>query len=94
MPPMTDVHIEGTRPPGWWRVLAAPWLGIVRPAAAAERLIAAPGRRFWVAYALHAVALAAAVVLLLILDATVRLTWVPPTTLPAVSYTHLRAHET
>lgn len=83
IPAMQDERSEGTPSPNWWRALSAPWLGIVRPAAAADCLIAAPAGRFWIVYGAHAVLLAVIIVLLVIWDATVHFTWTPPTTLPS-----------
>jgi len=82
---MRNGQDSGAMPAGWPRVFLAPWLGIVRPAKAAAILAAAPPRRFWTMYFAYAAVLAAIVVLLAILDSTVRATWVPPTSLPATS---------
>ena len=83
IPTMADEQNDAAAPPGWLRVLTAPWAGIVRPAKDATVLAAAPQRRFWTMYFAHAAVLAAIVVLLAMVDATVHRTWIPPTTIPA-----------
>lgn len=92
---MRGERTEGEPRGDWLRVLLAPWLGIFRPAAAAETLIAAQPRRFWAVYVLHVLALATIVVWLAIWNATVQQTWIPPptpptsapaTSLPALGY--------
>jgi hypothetical protein len=72
--------------PNWPRLLLAPWLGTVRPAAAAGVVARATAGRFRVVYAAHVALLALIVVVLELWDATVRQEWVrppaPPGTLP------------
>lgn len=73
----------GRRQPGPLALLAAPWWGMFRPVAAARLLAAGSRLSFWLACGLHAVLLAAGMVLLALWNATVQTVWVPPASVPA-----------
>ncbi|MFQ5807816.1 MAG: hypothetical protein ACE5I3_15325 [Phycisphaerae bacterium] len=70
-------------PPSWRRVFLAPWLGTVRPAAAAACLVAAPARAFWLICFAHFLLLAVLLTVLMVWNVSLYPVWAaPPTTLP------------
>lgn len=66
---------QSPEPITWWRVIAAPWLGVVRPRAAAATFARASRRTMLLSFLLGVALLSAAVVWLVVWDRTSTVRW-------------------
>jgi hypothetical protein len=74
-PPTSEMDARKEAPPSFWRVLLAPWMYVGTPSKAAAVMAKARWPAAAVAYLLPVLAFGAAIIFLVVWDATVELAW-------------------